>query len=109
MHNGLSIYQTKYSETTFLALPRIAYIIFNHPVWAKQHYDARIRNKPTIIIELQLNFQKHINICSCVFNKILMKRKILCCKINFNLFLTYNLGVAHGMIAKFCLWTFHKL
>jgi len=32
MHNGLSIYQTKYCKTTFLTLPRLSYIIFNHPV-----------------------------------------------------------------------------
>jgi len=31
MHTGLSIYQTKYYETTFLALPRIAYKKFNRP------------------------------------------------------------------------------
>jgi len=35
MHNGLSIYQTMYYETTFLALSRIAYIIFNHPTVGK--------------------------------------------------------------------------
>jgi len=34
-YNGLSIYQTKYGKTTFLALPRLSYIIFNHPVVGK--------------------------------------------------------------------------
>jgi len=32
MHNGLSIYPTKYCTTTFLALPRLSYIVFNRPV-----------------------------------------------------------------------------
>jgi len=32
IHNGLSIYQTTYCKTTFLALPRLLYIIFNRPV-----------------------------------------------------------------------------
>jgi len=32
MHNGLSIYQTKYCKTTFLALPCLSYILFNRPV-----------------------------------------------------------------------------
>jgi len=35
MHNALSIYQTKYIRTTFLALPRLAYIVFNCPVVGK--------------------------------------------------------------------------
>jgi len=30
-----SIYQTKYCETTFLTLPRTAYITFNRPVASK--------------------------------------------------------------------------
>jgi len=32
MHNGLSIYQTKYCKTTFLALTFLSYILFNLPV-----------------------------------------------------------------------------
>jgi len=35
MLNGLSIYQTKYCKTTFLALPRLSYIILNRPVVGK--------------------------------------------------------------------------
>jgi len=35
MHSGLSIYQTKDCETTFLALPRIAYIILYYPIVGK--------------------------------------------------------------------------
>jgi len=35
MHKGLSIYQTKYCKTTFLALPCLSYIIFNRPVVGK--------------------------------------------------------------------------
>ena len=32
MHNGLSIYQTKYCKTTFLALPCPTYILLTRPV-----------------------------------------------------------------------------
>jgi len=35
MHYGLSIYQTKYCKTMFLALSRLSYIIFNRPVVGK--------------------------------------------------------------------------
>jgi len=36
MHNGLSIYQTKYCKTMFLALPRPTYQrIFKRPVVGK--------------------------------------------------------------------------
>jgi len=35
MRNELSIYQTKYCKTTFLALPRLSYIIVNRPVVVK--------------------------------------------------------------------------
>jgi len=55
MHNGLSVYQTKYCKTTFLALPRLSYIIFNRPVVGKTkllrqksqqtHYYCRIATK----------------------------------------------------------------
>jgi len=48
-------------------------------MWAKQHYYARSRSKP-VITELQLNLQKHINMCCCSFNKVSMKRKKLSCK-----------------------------
>jgi len=34
-HNGLSIYQTKYCKTTFLALTHLSYITFNCQVVAK--------------------------------------------------------------------------
>jgi len=55
MHNGLSIYQTKYGTTTFLVLPRPSYIIFNRPVVGKTtllrqksqqtHYYCRIATR----------------------------------------------------------------
>jgi len=35
MHNGLSIYQTQYCETTFLSLIQLTYITFNRPVVGK--------------------------------------------------------------------------
>jgi len=55
MHNGLSIYQTKYCKTTFPALPCLSSIIFNRPVVGKTallrqksqqtHYYYRIATK----------------------------------------------------------------
>jgi len=57
MHNGLSIYQTKYCKTTFLALPCLSYTLFNGPVVGKTAYYTRSRNKPTIFTELQLKLQ----------------------------------------------------
>jgi len=35
MHNGLSIYWTKYWKTTFLALPCLSYKLFNRAVVGK--------------------------------------------------------------------------
>jgi len=35
MHNGLSIYQTKYCKTTFLASPCLCYILFDRPAVGK--------------------------------------------------------------------------
>jgi len=35
MHNGLSNYQTKYCKTTFLALPHLSRILYNHLVVGK--------------------------------------------------------------------------
>jgi len=55
MHNGLNIYQTKYCETTFLALPCLCYTLFNCLVVGKtallrqnlqqSHYYYRIVTK----------------------------------------------------------------
>jgi len=55
MHNGLSFYQIMYCKATFLALPRLSYIIFNGPVVVKTtllrpklqqtHYHYRIATK----------------------------------------------------------------
>jgi len=39
-----------------------------YSIWAKQFY-VKIRNKPIIISELQLNLQMHIDISCCSFNK----------------------------------------
>jgi len=67
MHNGLSIYQTKYCKTTFLALPSLSYmyILFDRPVVGKT---ASLRQTPQQThyycktAELQLNLQTHVNI-----------------------------------------------
>jgi len=55
MHNGLSIYQTKYCKNTFLALPCLSSILFSRPVVSKtallrqksqhSHYYYRIATK----------------------------------------------------------------
>jgi len=55
MHNGLSIYQTKYRKTTFFALPRLCYIIFNRPLVGKTTLLRQKSQKNTIITELQQN------------------------------------------------------
>ena len=51
MHNGLSIYQTKYYKA-FPALPRLSYVIFNRPVVSKTTLLRQKCNKPFIITEL---------------------------------------------------------
>jgi len=55
MHNGLSIYQTKYCKTKFLTSSCLSYILFNRPVAGKTallrqkshqtHYYCRIAIK----------------------------------------------------------------
>jgi len=64
MNNGLRIHQTKYCKTMFLALPRIAYIIFNRAVVGKTtllrqksqqaHYCHKIATKPAKAYQYQL-------------------------------------------------------
>jgi len=74
MHNGLSIYRTKYCKITFLALPRLSYILCNRPAVGKTTLLRQKSQQPLILTELQQNWQKLINIC-CSFNKISMNRK----------------------------------
>jgi len=75
MQNGLSIYQSKYCKTMFLALPCLSYKIFNRPGVGKATVLSRNRNKPIIITELQLNTQS-ISISVVVVSiKIWIKRK----------------------------------
>jgi len=50
MYMRLSIYQTEYYKTTFLALSRLSY---NRPLVGKIAHYIRNRNKPIIITELQ--------------------------------------------------------
>jgi len=120
MHNLLSIYQTQYCKTTFLALIPLSYIILNRPVVEKQHYYIINCNKPIVITELQLNLQNHIHVCCCSFNKIFIKRKYCAPKQvwpkdkfwpnnKFWLFLPNNLEFPDGMSVKFGLWAFHEL
>jgi len=114
MHNGLSIYQTKYCKITFLALPRLSYILCNRPAVGKTTLLRQKSQQPLILTELQQNWQKLINIC-CSFNKISMNRKKTVLQekfdptINFDFFLPNNLVFPHGMSVKFGLWTFQRL
>jgi len=57
MRNVLSVYQNKYCKTTFLALPRLSYIIFNRPVVGKTTLSRQKWQKYIIITELQVNLQ----------------------------------------------------
>jgi len=64
IHNGLSIYQTKYCKTTFRALPCLSSMLFNRPVVGKTallrqksqqaHYYYRIANKLAKAYQYQL-------------------------------------------------------
>ena len=68
MHNGLSIYQTKYCKTTFFAFPRLAsFNIQSSSGGQNKNYYVRSHNKSFIMSELQINLQKHNNICCCSF------------------------------------------
>jgi len=75
MHNGMSIYQTKYCKTMFLALPCISYILFNRPIVGNT---ALLRQKSQ-----QTHYYYRIaliNICCCSLNKVSVKRQKLCRK-----------------------------
>jgi len=72
MHNGQSIYQTKevlYCKTTFLAFPRLAYLMRNLLVMDKTVHVGS-RNKPIIISDLQLNLQNHISVVVASVNTV---------------------------------------
>ena len=75
-------------------LPHHAYATYYLIVqqWAKQYYYPRSRNKPIITTELQLNLQKHVNICCCSFIKISMKKKTLL-QGNFDLTINFDLMI----------------
>ena len=57
-----------YCKTTFLAFPHLAYLTRNVLVMGNTVHVGS-RNKPIIILDLQLNLQNHINISCCSFNK----------------------------------------
>jgi len=69
----MSIYQTK-DHVSCLTMPFL-HITLNRPVVGKQHCHIRNCNKPFIITELQLNLQKHIDICCCTLNEISIEKK----------------------------------
>jgi len=80
MHNGLSIYQTKYCKTTFLALPCLSYTLFNGPVVGKTALLHQKSQQTHYFYRIATKIAKHFNICCCSFNKVSMKRKKLCWK-----------------------------
>jgi len=75
--NGLSFYQTTYCKTTFIALPRLSYIIFNRPVVGKTTLLRPTSQQTYYYFRNATKLGKHINICCCSFNKISIKRKKL--------------------------------
>jgi len=59
-----------------LILPHLAYLIFDRPIVTYTTLSHTLEVAKSINkSELQLNLQKHINLCCCSFNKILVKRK----------------------------------
>ena len=64
IHNGLSICQNKYSETMFLDLTRLAYIILNRPVADKTTFlrqkSPQIRPKKTTRFFFKAHWTKQI-------------------------------------------------
>jgi len=69
VHNGLSIYQVKYCETTFLALPRIAYIIFNRPAAGEIKLLRQKLQQTYYYYRIATEHAKHVSICCFSFNK----------------------------------------
>ena len=103
MHNGLSIYQIKHCKT-FCALPHLAYLIYKGPAAERQYYYVRSRKKH-FISDLQLNLQKHINVCCCGLKKIdkektRLQENWLKTK-HFDFFWSNDFAVAHGISIKF--------
>jgi len=60
---------------------------------AKQNHYARSHNKAIVIAELQINLQKHINICCCTFNKISVNRKKTALQDKFDLTINFDLMI----------------
>ena len=121
MHNGLSIYQTKYCKTTFLALLRLSYIISYHLAVGKTallrqksqqtHYYYRIATKLAkayqyLLLQFQWNIDEYKKACAArkisPNDKFWSNDKLTFFWPNYWVFL-------HGMSVKFGLWTFHKL
>jgi len=57
MHNGLSIYQHRYCKATFIALPRLAYIICNRLVVGKTTL-LRQKSKKTLHFRIATKLAK---------------------------------------------------
>jgi len=120
MHNGLSIYETKDCKTTFLALPRLSYIIFNHPVVGKATFASEIAANPSLLQNCKYTCKSmSISLVVVSIKHRWREKKLLQEKFDYNdnfwpndkcwLFWPKNLGFPHSMSVKFGLWTFHKL
>jgi len=76
MHNGLSIYQTEYCKTTFLALPCLSYILSNGPVVGKTALLRQKSQQTHYYYRIATKFAKAYQyLLLCSFNKVSMKRK----------------------------------
>ena len=93
MHNGLSIYQNKFCEATFFALPRIAYITCNRPVVGKTKSLCKKSQQSHCYCRIANKLIKHINICCCTFNKISVNRKKTVLQDKFDLTINFDLMI----------------
>ena len=89
MHTGLSICQTKYCKTTFLASPCLCYILFNRPVVGKTALLRQKSQQTHYYYRIATKLQKHIKSCCCSFNKVPMKKKTLLQE-NFDLTINFE-------------------
>jgi len=71
MHNGLSIYQTKYCKTMFLALACLSYININRPVVGRTALLRQKSQQTHYYYRIATKLAKAYQICCCSFQKIL--------------------------------------
>jgi len=93
MHNGLRINETKNGKTTFLALSRLAYLIFNHPIVGK--------TKP--LRQKWQQIQCYLRIANKLAKTLISAEKYRSMQENFDLTINYYWS------RSWHLWTYHKL